>query len=61
MGFLRSIVMLVVGVVAIRTLKRAMANLEAQQAKAKVKQPQANQDMPRLKLDPITGVYVPEV
>lgn len=60
MSFFRTIALMVVGYVALKSLKRVAANLEAQQVKAKVKQPQQSDNMPRLKLDPITGVYVPE-
>ena len=59
MGFFRTAALMIVGWIAIKTMKRALENIEAQQVKAKVKQPEAK-DMPRLRLDPITGVYVPE-
>ena len=59
MGFFRTAALMIVGWVAIKTMKRALENMEAQQLKAKVKQPDVK-DMPRLRLDPITGVYVPE-
>lgn len=61
MAFLRNVAVMILGFIAIKTLQRAMKNLEAQQVKAKVneqKQPQG--EMKRLKLDPITGHYVPE-
>jgi hypothetical protein len=61
MAFFRNIALMIVGVIAIKTMKRAMKNLEAQQVKAKVdEQKQAQGEMKRLKLDPITGAYVPE-
>ena len=60
MGFFRTMALMVVGYIALKTLKRAMKNVEAQQAKAKVQEPQANAPMKRLKLDPVTGDYVPE-
>ena len=60
MGFFRTAALMVVGWIAIKTMKRAIENLEAQQVKAKVKPEKQVKDMPRLKLDPITGVYVPE-
>ena len=60
MGFFRTVALMIVGWIAIKTLKRAMANLEAQQVKAKVTPQKQTKDMPRLKLDPITGVYGPE-
>ena len=60
MGFFRTAALMVVGWIAIKTMKRAIENLEAQQVKAKVKPEKQVKDMPRLRLDPITGVYVPE-
>jgi hypothetical protein len=61
MGFFRTIALMVVGLIAVKTLKRAMQNVEAQQAKAKMREPQQPQaEMKRLRLDPITGVYVPD-
>ena len=59
MGFFRTAALMIVGWIAIKTMKRALENLEAQQVKVKVKEPSIK-DMPSLKLDPITGVYVPE-
>ena len=60
MGFFRTAALMIVGWIAIKTMKRAIENLEAQQVKAKVKPEKQVKDMPRLRLDPITGVYVPE-
>jgi hypothetical protein len=61
MSFFRNIALMIVGVIAVKTLKRAMKNIEAQQVKAKVsEQKQAQGQMKRLRLDPITGAYVPE-
>ena len=60
MGFFRTAALMIVGFIAIKSVKRAIANLEAQQVKAKVREPQNGPAMKRLKLDPITGVYVPE-
>jgi hypothetical protein len=60
MGFFRTAALMIVGWVAIKMMKRAIENLEAQQVKAKAKPEKHVKDMPRLKLDPITGVYVPE-
>ena len=59
MSFFRTAALMIIGWVAFKTMKRALENIEAQQVKAKVKQPDPK-DMPRLRLDPITGVYVPE-
>ena len=61
MGFLRNMLMLVIGYLAIRTLKRAIENVEAQKVKVKAKADQFAAQMPTLKLDPVTGVYKPEV
>jgi hypothetical protein len=60
MGFFRTAALMIVGWVAIKMMKRAIENIEAQQVKAKVKPEKSVKDLPRLKLDPITGVYVPE-
>ncbi|MDE2445533.1 MAG: hypothetical protein KGO94_05085 [Alphaproteobacteria bacterium] len=59
MSFLRTVALMVTGYVLMKTAKRMMQNIEAQQVKVKAKEP-SMKDMPRLKLDPITGVYVPE-
>ncbi len=61
MGFLRNMLMLVIGYLAIRTLKRAIENVEAQKVKVKAKAGHFAAKMPTLKLDPVTGVYKPEV
>lgn len=62
MGLIRNMVILALGVMAFRVIKRAMAELEAaqQQAKVKAKAPTQEPGMTKLKLDPITGVYTPE-
>ncbi len=61
MGFLRTVALMILGWIALKTMKRALENFEAQKVKAKVRQPQPqSKDMPRLRLDPVTGVYVPE-
>ena len=60
MGFFKTVAMMVVGYIALKTLKRAMKNVEAQQANAKVQDPKDMGPMKRLKLDPVTGAYVPE-
>jgi hypothetical protein len=59
MSFLRTMALMVTGYVLMKTAKRMMKNIEASQVKVKAKEPNVK-DMPRLKLDPITGVYVPE-
>jgi hypothetical protein len=60
MAFFRNVAVMIVGYIAIKTLQRAVKNLEAQQVKAKVKEPQSKGEVKRLRLDPITGHYVPE-
>ena len=61
MGLLRNLLVLAVGYLAVKTLKRAIENMEAQKVKVKAKADNFAQQMPKLKLDPITGVYKPEV
>ena len=61
MGLLRNMIMLAVGYLAVKTLKRAIENMEAQKVKVKAKADNFAAQMPKLKLDPITGVYTPEV
>ena len=61
MGLLRNMIMLAAGYLAVKTLKRAIENMEAQKVKVKAKADNFAQQMPKLKLDPITGVYTPEV
>ena len=61
MGLLRNMMLLAVGYLALKTLKRAIENVEAQKVKVKAKADNFAQQMPKLKLDPITGVYKPEV
>lgn len=61
MAFFRNVALMIVGVLAMKMMKRAMKNIEAQQVKAKVdEQSHAQDEMKRLRLDPITGAYVPE-
>ena len=60
MGLLRNLLVLAVGYLAVKTLKRAIENMEAQKVKVKAKADNFAQQMPKLKLDPITGVYKPE-
>ncbi len=61
MGLLRNMMMLAISYLAIKTLKRAIENVEAQKVKVKAKADNFASQMPKLKLDPITGVYKPEV
>ena len=60
MGLLRNLLVLAVGYLAVKTLKRAIENVEAQKVKVKAKADNFAAQMPKLKLDPITGVYTPE-
>ena len=60
MGFFRTVAMMVLGYIAIRTLKRAMNNLNSEAAKAKVREPNNPEGMKRLRQDPVTGDYIPE-
>ncbi len=61
MGLFRNMMMLAVSYLAIKTLKRVIENVEAQKVKVKAKADNFATQMPKLKLDPITGVYKPEV
>ena len=61
MGLLRNMLLMAVGYLALKTLKRAIENVEAQKIKVKAKADNFAAQMPKLKLDPITGVYKPEV
>ncbi len=61
MGLLRNMLMMAVGYLALKTLKRAIENVEAQKVKVKAKADHFAAQMPKLKLDPVTGVYKPEV
>ena len=60
MGFVRNMMLLAVGYLAVKTLKRAIENVEAQRVKVKAKTDEFSAKVPSLKLDPVTGVYRPE-
>ncbi len=60
MGFIRNALLMALGYLAVKTLKRAMENIEAQKVKIKAKAGEAQKSMPNLKFDPVTGVYRPE-
>lgn len=60
MGFIRTVILMGLGYLAMKTMKRAIQNLEAQKVKVNAKSDQAQVQMPKLKLDPVTGVYRPE-
>ncbi len=60
MGFIRNALLMALGYLAVKTLKRAMENIEAQKVKIKAKADEAQAKMPNLKFDPVSGVYRPE-
>jgi len=62
MGFIRNLIAVGLGYIAIRTVQKILANAEAQHenAKVKAKAPASQGNIPSLKLDPVTGVYRPE-
>ncbi|MDE2384523.1 MAG: hypothetical protein KGO53_07885 [Alphaproteobacteria bacterium] len=60
MSFLRNVVMLGLGLLVVKTVQRAIENAEAQRVKVKAKADDVAAKMPKLKLDPVTGVYRPE-
>ena len=61
MGLIRNVIVLGLGYLAMKTVQRLLANAQAQQEKVKTKVNDAAGRIPKLKLDPITGVYRPEV
>ena len=60
MGFIRTTALMIIGYIAMKALQRAMKNIEASRVKVKVNDPNTQQKMKRLRLDPVTGAYVPE-
>ena len=60
MGFIRTVILMGLGYLVMKTMKRAIDSLEAQKVKVKATADQAQTRMPKLKLDPVTGVYRPE-
>ncbi len=56
---LRSLMILVVGILFAQLAKRLLQNIEAQKTRVKAKADEAIKGT-RLKFDPITGVYKPE-
>jgi len=60
MGFIRTVILMGLGYLVMKTMKRAIESLEAQKVKVKATAEQAQARMPKLKLDPVTGVYRPE-
>jgi len=60
MSFIRNIVAMSLGYLAIRTVQKMLANAQAQQERVKAKAQNTAGRIPTLKMDPITGVYRPE-
>jgi hypothetical protein len=60
MGFVRTTALMIMGYIAMKALQRAVKNIEASQVKARVNEPKAHEKMKRLRLDPVTGAYIPE-
>jgi len=60
MGFIRNLVAIGLGYVAIRTVQKVLAKAQAEQEKVKAKAPNTAGRIPTLKMDPATGVYRPE-
>lgn len=60
MGFIRNIIAVGLGFLAIKAAQRMIANVQSQQEKVKARSDEATGRIPKLKLDPITGVYHPE-
>ena len=61
MGFFKTAALMIVGYIAMKTIKRAMRNIEAQLVKAKVNEQKPTEaEIKSLKLDPVTGTYRPE-
>ena len=61
MGLIRNIVVMGLGFLVVKMAQRMLANAQAQQEKVKAKVNDAAGRIPKLKLDPITGIYRPEV
>ena len=61
MGLIRNVIVLGLGYLAMKTVQRLLANAHAQQEKVKTKVNDAAGRIPNLKLDPVTGIYRPEV
>ncbi len=62
MGFIRNVVVIGLGFLVMKAAQRMLANAQAQQerVKATANKP-ATGRIPTLKLDPVTGIYRPEV
>jgi len=60
MGIVRTVILMGLSYLALKTMKRAIETMEAQRVKVKTKADDVASKMPKLKLDPVTGVYRPE-
>ncbi|MEO9167968.1 MAG: hypothetical protein ABI230_06170 [Aestuariivirga sp.] len=62
MGIIRDVVAIGLGFLVMKAVQRMLASAQAQQerVKAKANKPAAGR-IPTLKLDPVTGIYRPEV
>ena len=62
MGLIRNVVAIGLSVLVMKAAQRMIANVQAQQERVKAndKKPAAGR-IPTLKLDPVTGIYRPEV
>ena len=62
MGLIRNIVVIGLGFLIVKAAQRLLANAQAHQEKVKAKvNDSVLRNIPKLKLDPITGIYRPEV
>jgi len=60
MNFIRNVIALGLGFLAVKAAQRMLANAQASQEKVKAKANNAAGRIPTLKMDPVTGVYRPE-
>ena len=62
MGFFRNLLILGLGFLVARAAQRMLARAQAQQEKVRARpNDQAARSIPKLRMDPITGIYRPEV
>lgn len=61
MGIIRNVVAIGLSFLVMKTVQRLLANAQAHQEKVKAKVNDAAGRIPTLKLDPVTGIYRPEV
>ena len=60
MGIIRTVILMGLSYLAVKAMKRAVETMEAQRVKVRTKADDVAAKMPKLKLDPVTGVYRPE-